>query len=446
MRAILILVLFCLLSRGIFASHDAPVVYGISPFYFSAPNGKNSLNEIKRRLPEIKELGANVIWLQPIYPSAQPGQGYDHMDVFKVNPNFGTEADLKALISEAHKLKMKVILDIALNHLPMEHSFAQDVIKNGAKSTYSDFFQIEINPQHAYSKHAHLLQIENGQFVHYFWKTFFNLNYDSLSVRNYALSALEFWVREFDVDGYRLDAAWGAQNRWPEFYNTVSSSLRKLKPDIFILAEDHVSYPQIYKDHQQPHLKNSGITAAYDWNANDPYYVSKWNFQIEEEDHSTIFNLDNPEEAANLFVEQIQAQENSKQAVIFRYLQNNDLPSFLQHHNLKQTKFAAAAMILLPGVPLIFYGQELGLAYEQWHLPTIDPKLLLKSYDSKLWAYYQKLLSLKQQSIAFREGEIISVRTIAHGKVELVIGTQAKNEKMIFDFKSYKVMLNNKPI
>jgi glycosidase len=375
---------------------ETPIVFGISPYYFSRGQNVIPLKEIQKRLPEIKDLGANIVWLQPITPTSEPSQGYDTTDYFSINPDLGTAEDFKKLVAEAHRLNLKIILDVALNHTSLHHPMAKDLIQQGEQSKYSVYYQKEKFLSIPYSEYFNEKKVGKAQFIYYFWENLVNLNFSSDEVRKYVLNVLEFWVKEYDIDGYRFDASWGPQSRWPHFYKSVNAHLRKIKPNLFLLAEDHSAYPARYKSKNHPHLKNSGFDAAYDWNSEDPDYVSKWAFNIE--DDMSVFNFGDRRFAKDYFFKTIERNKKNQSVPPLRYLENNDTESFLYRHSRKQTMFAAATMILLPGYPLIYYTQPLGLNYTQWNLPSINPAKPLSEYDPELWAYYKKLLHLKKRS------------------------------------------------
>ena len=86
-------------------------------------------DDITNKLEEIKRLGINTIWLQPVYSSFNKGQGYDIIDYFSLREDFGTEAQLKALIDKAKQLQLKVLFDFVPNHTSIHHPYAQDCIK-----------------------------------------------------------------------------------------------------------------------------------------------------------------------------------------------------------------------------------------------------------------------------------------------------------------------------
>jgi glycosidase len=438
-KFIFTLLICCFASLKSFAS--AEVIYGVSPFYFSRGYDVTFLPELSKRLPEIKELGATIIWIQPLNLSHEPGQSYDVTDHFTVNSDYGTDADLENLIKSAHAKGLRVILDVALNHTSLHHPFAKDVMANGMTSKYFGFYQSSINMNTPYSEHAHVRLENNFPFTYYFWDSLVNLNYDNPEVREYALSVLEHWVRRFDVDGFRFDASWGPQSRWPEFYKTVNSRLRKIKPTVFLLAEDKAGYPARYEESRYPHLRGSGFDAAYDWNAADPDWLSKWNFQTGDSHGETLFNMEDPAEAAALFLDTIRQSSARETVSPVRYLENNDTASFSHSHSPEQVKFAAKLMYLLPGTPLLFYGQPMGFNYDQWRLPSIDPSRMLSSYDAGLWAFYRDLLKLRKSNPALMYGKIKSAVKI--GKYTVLIRVESAKDaaKIYANFANKSVQL-----
>lgn len=404
----------------------APVIYGISPYYFVRGYNIKPFEAIKHRLPEIKKLGVNILWLQPIFLSAEEGQGYDTIDFFKINPAFGTDEDFRSLIAEAHELGLKVILDIALNHTSLKHPFASDVVNIGANSRYFDFYQHLANPDVPYSQHFNLRKEGEGTFIYYFWDKLVNLNYSSKKVQQYAVEVTSYWIKEYNVDGYRFDAGWGPSSRWPLFYKTINDSLRKIKKDIILIAEDKANYPAAYKSFKHPHLANSGFDLAYDWNSEDPDWMSKWTFQTGDNHHETIFNSEDKKIAARHFANALKIGMKKGAVPTLRYLENNDTGSFLQSHSRRQTKWAAASMIFLPGSPLLFYGQAEGINYSQWNLPALDPAIKLKNYDEDLWTYYYELLSRRAKLKSFEK--ITEVKILAGNKVRYTV-----DEKIVIE-------------
>ena len=383
---------------------DDAVVYGIAPSYLSKGYPVSPIEAVRQRLPEIKDLGANVLWLLPVFQSGTDGQGYDIVDYDTINPSFGTSGDMKKLVSDAHAQGIHVILDISLNHTSAQHPFAQDVIQKGPASPYYNYYQHDPIAGIPYAEYFHPIKIGQADFVYYFWSALLNLNYDNPMVREFTLGVLENWVREYDVDGFRFDTGWGPQSRWPGFYPAVSERLRAIKADVFLLAEDKAAFPAAYAGSGNPHLSGAGFDAAYDWNSTDPNWMSKWAFQVGDHVENTVFNESDPVQAACDFIQGLANSANPADVRPLRYLENNDTASFAHTHTLDQTRFAAEVEMFLPGIPLIFYGQEVGSDHAQWWLPDFDPTRTIRSYNPELWDFYQQMIATRRGSPALVDG------------------------------------------
>lgn len=177
-----------------------------------------TLKGILKRLDYVKQLGIDAIWLSPIYVSSSY-HGYSVVDYFDVDSHFGSKIDLKTLVDKSHDLGLKVIFDFVANHLSREHPFFASARKNKS-SEYFDWFLFKSWP-HSYdcfqdSKGLPKLNLENDQ------------------ARKYILDAAKYWIKEFDIDGYRLDYAVGPpMSFWREFSNVC----KELKNDFILLPE-----------------------------------------------------------------------------------------------------------------------------------------------------------------------------------------------------------------
>jgi glycosidase len=190
------------------------VFYEVFPRDFSA---EGNFNGITARLDELKDLGVNILWLMPIHPIGEKmrkgtvGSPYAVRDYYAINPDYGTQADLKRLVSEAHKRGMKVILDVVLNH------------------TAWDCVLLTEHPE--FYKHD-----ADGKVIPPVreWTDVAGLNYDNPKLRQYMIEMLKYWVTTFDVDGFRCDVA----HMVPvSFWEEARAELVKLKPDVLMLAE-----------------------------------------------------------------------------------------------------------------------------------------------------------------------------------------------------------------
>jgi glycosidase len=188
---------------------------------------------LEKDLPRIDSLGVDILWLMPINPIGQLnrkgslGSYYSVKNYTGVNPEFGTTEDFKRLVNKAHELGMYVILDWVANHTAWDHSW---VLQHPEWYTHD----------------------ANGNIVPPVpdWSDVADLNYDNVELRKEMIRAMEYWVRDCGIDGYRCDVA---MNVPTEFWNDARAALDAIKP-VFMLAEAE------QKDH---HLK--AFDMSYSW-------------------------------------------------------------------------------------------------------------------------------------------------------------------------------------
>ena len=328
---------------------DTAIIYEITPYSFVI-DGR--FTDIREKLPELKDLGVNALWIQPVCRTKWGEHGYDVINYFAVRSDYGSESDLHDLIRSAHEMDMRVILDIVINHSSIYHRYAQHSITFGESSHYYDYYQRE-EDNGPYSTHYSRYR----GFINYFWDELPNLNYNNPEVQNWMLSACKYWIEEFDIDGYRFDAIWGVTARCPSFTKELRLALKRIKPEILMLAEDKAS---------QDYVFNERFDLAFDW-APGEFWVSQWYYETIYNDwwtnkQNTIFNTVSPLDRVDrlrkiLFNAPGGYAEN---AMVLRYMGNNDLIPFTRNHTLEQTKMAATLFLSLHGVPMIYNGQEIG--------------------------------------------------------------------------------------
>jgi cyclomaltodextrinase len=192
-------------------------------------------------LPYLQKLGINAIWLSPINAGPDEDFGYAVTDYFSLKPRAGTKEDLSELVALAHDLGIRVLMDFVPNHTSSEHPWFRDAESRGHLSPYYSFYQRD----------------ENGQPTHYFdWTKLPNLNFDNPEVRETVQEAFVYWVREFEIDGYRVDVAWGIKERASDFWSACRQELDRVKPGAVLLAEASA---------RDPYYIHNGFDAAYDW-------------------------------------------------------------------------------------------------------------------------------------------------------------------------------------
>jgi glycosidase len=365
---------------------DDAVIYEITPSHFV----KNATyDDITEKLHELKNFGINTIWLQPVFQNKKGGQGYDITDYFSLRTDLGSEQQLKHLIDVAKSLHMHVLLDFVPNHTSIHHPYAQDCLNFDTASHYYNFYQREKDGA-KYSSHYK----DSGGFIHYFWKDLVNLNYNNSEVQRWMIEACKYWIRKLDIDGYRFDAVWAVNARAPSFGKRLRTELKSIKPDLFLLAEDKASDEQVYE---------KGFDAAFDWTI-DTSWVSQWSWQQDFKSNTTIFNFPDANKRGAM-MRQALFYKGSTTHLRLRFIENNDLPRFIKTHNPKQTKMAAALLFSLPGIPLIYNGQEIGFTGHPYSKkPIFEANESIQSLDNNhLFSYYKKLIRLRMQYSSLRD-------------------------------------------
>ena len=186
------------------------VVYQVYPKSFQDSNGDGhgDLNGIRQRLPYLKELGIDVIWLNPIYASPQVDNGYDISDYTAIEPTLGTMEDFDALLAEAHEMGLKIILDLVVNHTSDQHKWFLEA-KKSKDNPYHDYYiwkdEVPNNWGSSFGGSTWEYVPEVDQYyLHLFAKEQPDLNWDNPVVRQEVYDILRFWLNK-GIDGFRMD-------------------------------------------------------------------------------------------------------------------------------------------------------------------------------------------------------------------------------------------------
>jgi len=191
------------------------VVYEVFPRAFSAGG---DFAGVTARLPDLQKLGVTVIWLMPVHPLGRAkskgalGSPYAVRDYYEINPDYGTAADLKRLVAEAHGHGLKVVIDIVANHTSWD----------SVLMTRPEFYKRDALGQV-------MPPVPD-------WSDVAGLDYTNPGLRDYMTAMLLYWVREFDLDGFRCDVAGMVPT---DFWEAVRDELEKVKPGLPMLAEWH---------------------------------------------------------------------------------------------------------------------------------------------------------------------------------------------------------------
>ena len=337
---------------------DEAVVYGVVPRNFGETGG---FADVTARLDELADLGITAIWLSPINRTVEGDFGYAVTDYFSLRDDYGTEQGFRQLVREAHRRGIRVLMDFVPNHTSVEHPYHRDVVQHGRASRYWGFYDRDAD----------------GEITHYFdWTHLPNLNFSNPEVRTMMLEAFAYWVRELDVDGFRVDVAWGVKERAADFWPEWRAHLKAIKPDLFLLAEASA---------RDPYYFENGFDAAYDWTEELGHWAWEgvWDAQapadLVESLHAAVTN---------------HGEGYHPERLVFRFLNNNDTgASFVGRHGTDLTRVASAALLTLPGIPLVYTGEEVGAIFS----PYEDTAPIVWRDRFALRDHYRRLIALRKR-------------------------------------------------
>lgn len=343
------------------------------------------LEGIIQQLDYLVELGINGLYLTPVFESPS-NHKYDTMDYFKIDPHFGTEADFKRLVELAHERGLKVMIDAVFNHLGSQSPMWQDVIVNGADSQYADWFNIHSFPvetgKNGNYEGSKTLSFETFAFTPSMPK----LNTQNPDVKAYLLDIATYWIREFDIDGWRLDVANEVDHAfWKDFRRAVHAQKR----DVFILGEIwHDSYGWLAGDEFDSVMNYPFTDAILQYFADFELNASQFMYRINQQLLNYTQNINE---------------------VMFNLLDSHDTARLLTRtgNNTALAQLSLAFMFAQTGSPCIYYGTEIGL--DGGGDPLCRKCMIWDEaqQDRDFFAFMQKLIAVRKQYQAlFTYGEL----------------------------------------
>jgi glycosidase len=279
----------------------------------------------------------------------------------------------KEMVDEAHRLGFHVLVDFVPNHMSDQSPYFKDAKELAEASHYWDFFDRK----------------PNGKHTHYFdWTNLPNLNYDNPQVRRMVIEAMSHWVRDLDIDGFRVDVAWGVKRRRPEFWLEWRRELKRINPDLMLIAEATAVDPYYF---------SHGFDVGYDWTTSP----GQWSW-------ASVFEF--PEETGALLAPALTngGKGYARDAIVMRFLNNNDTGArFVDQYGPELTRVAATLQFTVPGIPEMFAGEEIGASYEPYS--NLTPIPWRDRY--RLRPFYKRLIRLKHDTPALnsRHMDILSV-------------------------------------
>jgi glycosidase len=324
----------------------------VRSFRDSDGDGIGDFNGITEKLGYLEDLGVKGLWLMPINPSPSY-HGYDVTDYYSVNSDYGTMEDFKHLLEEAHKRDIKIIIDFVMNHTSSKHPWFQSALMPG--SEYHDWYVwSETDPGTLGPWGAKAwYRASNGQYYYaIFWDQMPDLNYDNSAVRDEIKDVTSFWLNDIGIDGFRLDAV---------RYMVEGDQLADSKANHAFLEE----WGQYYRS-----INPQAFSVGEAWtdNANVKEYTnsdlelgSAFNFDLSD---AIIKSISESNNTSARFVLQTTTRDFPEQDNS-NFITNHDMPRVMNQfgvNNQDKTKVAAGILLTAPGIPFIYYGEEIGMS------------------------------------------------------------------------------------
>jgi alpha-amylase len=374
----------------------------------ATPEG--TFNAYSKQLPRLKNLGVNIIWVMPINPISVEGRKeelgsyYAVQDYTKANPEFGTVGDFKALVTKAHKLGIKVIIDWVPNHTGLDNVWVK---------SHPDFY----------------VKDSLGKMIHpHDWTDTYKLNYANSAMRKAMIEAMKYWVKECNIDGFRCDVAMDVPT---DFWNDARTEIAKIKP-VFMLAEA-----------EKPELAEKAFDMNYNWSLKEVIgKICKKGADAQKSLDSLMASQ------AKLFPED---------SYLMNHITNHDLNSWegTEFERLGGgVKACAVLEYTLPGMPLLYTGQEVGFNHSfKFFMKDKSPDFKANSWT----LFYKALNNLKHKYTALRAGDGAAVvryptsepqvyvfsRKGSNGTVTVMVNLSAKQVPVKFTSKTLKGVYTN---
>ncbi len=373
------------------------VIYQIYPksFLDTTGNGIGDLAGIIQKLPYLSQLGVDMLWLNPIYPSPQKDNGYDISNYLEVDSLFGGMGELERLIKEAKKYQIDIMFDMVLNHVSTEHEWFQKALAGDKK--YQDYFILRDEPTDWVSKFGGNAWSKFGEtdqyYLHLFDKTQADLNWRNEEVREELATVVNFWL-EKGIRGLRFDVINvigkdevlqnNEHNDGKAEYTDkpiTHDYLKELNKNSFGKYDDTITVGEMSSTtiencvlYTQPERNELSMTFNFHHLKVDYANKEKW----------TIANFDF-EELKELFHSwgEMMSEQNGWNALFWN---NHDQPRALNRFvDVKQfretgAKMLAASIHLSRGTPFVYMGEEIGMVNPEFD--SIDQYVDVESLNA----------------------------------------------------------------
>ena len=367
----------------------------------------------EKYLPELKEMGVDIVWLMPISPigvldrKGSLGSYYSIIDYKAINPEFGTMEDFESFLNTAHDLGLKVIIDWVANHTSRDAKWWNE----GKKEWY-------------------VMDWEKGlPIVEYDWTDIAKLNYENQDMRLAMIDALKFWV-EKGIDGYRCDVAMNVPG---DFWAEAWKQVREINPDVYLLAEGEETW-----------LHESGFDATYAWELHHIFNaMAKGGSETKNVAGDGTIKTD--AKYVKDLKEYLERDDQKYPAPAMRlmFTSNHDENSWagteFERMGDAHKTFAALTFVLPKSQPLIYTGQEIGLNRRLafFEKDSIE-ELVDLEYGKEYRDFYKKLTAFRHNNSVLAAGANVAPVVFVEDAPEAVLAFTRENEEnkvlCIFNF------------
>ncbi len=353
--------------------------WGSPPNFFDREGG--DLKGVLKHFDYLRDLGVNALYLNPIF-AANSNHGYNTTDYERIDPHLGTGKTFQELVSKAHNARWRVLLDGVFNHVGTDFAPFQDVLREGERSRFKDWFTIRRFP----------IDPTNGDDPGYDYfrlsAAMPKLNKANPETRQFLLDVAARWVKTARIDGWRLDAA---DELGADFLRAFRKAIRTARPDAFIIGEIWPDAREWLQGDQFDSVTNYRLRGlALDFFANDASSPEDFNGQLA----------------------QLRDDYGPKAtAVMFNLLGSHDTDRLRTacHDDRNRHHQAALFQMTYPGTPCIYYGDEIGMA------GGTDPdnrKVMVwdsERQDGETLDFYRRIIGQRRKRAVLRRGDYRTV-------------------------------------
>ena len=341
---------------------------------------KGDLKGIISRLNYIKKLGADILYLTPIFQS-KSSHKYDTIDYYKIDSSFGTTEELIQLVNLAHELGLKVILDGVFNHTAPEFFAFRDLEDNWENTPYRNWYYCSEPP-----KRPKMIGVKPNYKCFSYFGGMPKLNLENQETGDYFIDVALYWLRIANIDGWRLDVADEISHR---YWSRFRTAIKKEFPDALIVGEVwHYAADFLQGDNWDSVMNYHFRTAVMDFVAKETITATEFLDEL----GFLRGNLNN-----------------MCYPLMWNLIDTHDTPRALHEcgENKDKLRLLAAFQMLLPGMPFIYYGDEVGMT------GGADPDCRrgmlwdVQKQDLGLYDYYRRLIQVRKQYPCLIDGDLL---------------------------------------